>query len=352
MVKANLAQGTGVARKIDGQVAVWSAAGNTVRVFALTTAHPPGNLVTSPVDTVVAGGATARFAGCRDLLGRVSRWQPDVIYLRQCTYQPGFSSLFEIAPVIIEVNADDTTELRLVSRKSHYYNLLSRHRLLGHASALAFVTHELAASRSFTNWRVPTATIGNGISLGEVAHRAMAPRNQLPRLFFLGSPDFTWHGTDKIGLLARARPTWRFDLVGLSAPQARGLPRNVVAHGLLKSDEYMSLLADADVAISSLAMHRNRLNEASPLKTREYLASGIPVLMAYRDTDFLHGAPFLLELPNEEDNVFPNLEHIDRFVHQMRGVTVPRRDVAHLDWAHKEPARLALFERILHEGSR
>jgi hypothetical protein len=99
-------------------------------------------------------------------------------------------------------------------------------------------------------------------------------------------------------------------------------------------------------------MHRNRLNEASPLKTREYLAAGIPVLMAYRDTDFLHGAPFLLELPNEEDNVFPNLEHIDRFVHQMRGVTVPRRDVAHLDWAHKEPARLALFERILHEGSR
>lgn len=65
------------------------------------------------------------------------------------------------------------------------------------------------------------------------------------------------------------------------------------------------------MAVSSLALHRDGLNEASPLKTREYLVAGVPVLTAYRDTDFLRGAPFLLQLPNVEDNVLPHLAEID-----------------------------------------
>jgi len=96
----------------------------------------------------------------------------------------------------------------------------------------------------------------------------------------MGSPDFPWHGIDKIALLANERPTWHFDLVGLSQAQVRGLPRSVNACERASRDTYMRLLMKADVAISSLAMHRNGLDEASPLKTRECLAVGVPVILA------------------------------------------------------------------------
>ena len=122
------------------------------------------------------------------------------------------------------------------------------------------------------------------------------PESDPARLFFIGSPGFAWHGVDKISLLARRRCDCHFDAVGLSAEQSTSLPATMTAHGQLSKDCYIHLLLGADVAVSSLALHRDGLNEASPLKTREYLAAGVPVLTAYRDTDFLRGAPFLLQL--------------------------------------------------------
>lgn len=346
VAKGNFASGAGVLRKIDGQTAEWRAAGHSTQLFALTTA-PTGNAEPNcPSEFRYAGGWTSRWSSCRQVVRHVAEWQPDIIYLRQCSYQPQFRLLFNVAPVVIEVNADDTKELRLVSRVSHMYNLATRASLLRRACAFVFVTHELAESPSFAKFRQPRLVIGNGIALDDVVLRTSTPISGPKRLFFIGSPDFSWHGVDKLAQLASMRPTWHFDLVGLSSRQADNLPVNVTAHGHLREEEYAGLLAGADVAVASLAMHRDGLEEASPLKTREYLATGVPVLMAYRDTDYLGGAPFILRLPNTEGNVPMSLASIDAFVEKMRGVVVPRARTAHLDWSRKEPARIALFERM------
>ena len=67
-------------------------------------------------------------------------------------------------------------------------------------------------------------------------------------------------------------------------------------HGYLSAGEYRRIIAGADAAISSLGLHRIGLEEASPLKSRECLALGLPLVLAYVDTD-LHDldADFLLE---------------------------------------------------------
>jgi len=126
VVRANLAQGTGVAQEIDGQTSAWRAAGNDERMFVLATSSDSRSFLACPADVVVAGGGLARLETSRELVRRAGRWHPDVVYLRYRTYQPGFSSLFEMAPVVIEINADDRKELRLVSRKSHTYNRATR----------------------------------------------------------------------------------------------------------------------------------------------------------------------------------------------------------------------------------
>jgi hypothetical protein len=341
---------SGVLDKILCQISEWRASGDAVRLFVLT--RDNATAIPSSVGFVSARTRpyARRHREVSTLMSEAAAWVPDVIYLRQCTYQPGFKKLSGLAPIVVEINADDIEELHLVSWKSHFYNLATRRLLLNRIDAFVFVTQELACSSSFARFLAPRVVIGNGISLADVPLRTCAPVNPEPRLFFIGSPGYAWHGVDKILLLAQRRPRWHFDIVGALSSTEDLLPPNVVTHGLLNREQYGGLLHSADVAISTLALHRDGLNEASPLKTREYLAAGVPTMTAYGDTDFPRGAPFLLELPNEEDNVVPQLRLIDEFVERMRGVVVSRDSVAHLDWSEKEPTRLALFERIVASG--
>jgi hypothetical protein len=90
------------------------------------------------------------------------------------------------------------------------------------------------------------------------------------------------------------------------------------------------------------------MQEACPLKTREYLAYGLPVVIGYKDTDFPRGEDFLLQLPNREDNVRQELPAIREFVLRWKGKRVPRDAIAHIDGVTKELARLEFFSS-LHE---
>ncbi len=49
--------------------------------------------------------------------------------------------------------------------------------------------------------------------------------------------------------------------------------------------ELNSILEIMHIGIGSLGLFRIGLNEASPLKVREYLASGFPIIIGYKDTD-------------------------------------------------------------------
>ena len=79
------------------------------------------------------------------------------------------------------------------------------------------------------------------------------------------------------------------------------------------------MLASADVGIGTLGLHRKSMDEASPLKVREYLAVGLPVLYGYRDPDADDLQPFVLKVANTPTNVVDELDRIDGFVHGARG---------------------------------
>jgi hypothetical protein len=121
----------------------------------------------------------------------------------------------------------------------------------------------------------------------------------------------------------------------------------VRVYGHLGRADYEALFKNADVAIGSLGLHVLSMDEACPLKVREYLAYGIPVIIGYRDTDFPNGAPFLLQLPNAPDNVEKNLDQIKEFVYKWKGRRVSRSAIVHLDVQHKEAQRLGFMRSLL-----
>jgi glycosyltransferase involved in cell wall biosynthesis len=236
----------------------------------------------------------------------------------------------------------------------HYgVHRLTRDFIFKRASGFVAVSYEIAAHSSNTKYGKPIKVSGNAIDLGQY-ESLPAPEHDVPRLAYIGAPDTPWHGIDKLFWLAEACPDFAFDLIG-SGPEAfkeQSIPPNIHLHGFVERSVYQHILAQADVGIGSLALHRINVNEIPPLKVREYLAYGIPVLLAYEDTDLLGtDFDFVLKIANMEDNLRENLDAIRQFVFRMQGKRVDRQLIAPLiDSRVKEQQRLAFMVQIAAGG--
>jgi hypothetical protein len=102
----------------------------------------------------------------------------------------------------------------------------------------------------------------------------------------------------------------------------------------------------ATIAIGTLGLYRKKMDEACPLKVREYLAFGLPVLAGYEDTDVPAGADYFLRLPNDNAPLAPHREKIAGWLDRWRGRRVPHTAIAHLDTVEKEKRRLAFIQSI------
>jgi len=339
---------SGVFKKVVRQTKIWQETGHQISIHVISRGnweddwrdHFPEAKVFYHQYT----NFQSRWRVWRDAAQQLSQLGPSLVYFRYDLYMPGMGELARRTPLIIEVNTDDYKEFCLQLGLRCLHNRLTRAQLFSSAAGVVYTTYELAKRPYFSRFQKPYEVIANGIDLNAIP-LTPPPASKHPRLIFMGSDGLPWHGTDKMVWLAAQKPDWRFDLIGgHHQPDA---PANVTFHGILDRDAYGTLMADADVAIGSLAAYRKGMDEACPLKTREYLAFGLPVIIAYQDTDFPHGAPFLLQLPNTETNVVEHLDQIDAFVAAWKGKRVERADVQHLDVAMKEKRRLAFFERVL-----
>lgn len=344
---------SGVWKKVVGQVLSWVKAGNDVSVFLITRRQElqHSKADSSWLKVLTYSAKSSRLAAWLAAVRAVVAFQPDVVYWRMDIFYPPLVELFRKIPVILEINTNDSVEFCLRKDLRCWYHRITRLLSFGGAKGAVLVAYELRGSlpRWFVGSR-PTIVIANGIAL-ENFPELPAPSNPRPRLIFLGSEGQTWQGVDKVLTLAKAFPEWHFDVVG-PRPDLFRAPSNVVFHGFLSRDAYVSLMAQADVGVGTLALHRKRANEASPLKTREYLAYGLPVIIGYKDADFPGGAPFLLELPNHEANVSENLSNIERFILSWMGKRVPRHLIVHLDNNLKEQQRLDFIKSIIVQATK
>jgi len=352
---ADVSRETSIAKKIRAQCLFWQEAGHSVRYFALTptlTVWPGFAPVTA--DLLAPGNPLARLLSTPVLCRRIRAWQPDVIYFRYAHHSPGLPALFQAIPTIAEINSDDTTEYALtLSPAKQLYHRFTRTRLLRAVSGFVPVTHELA--QRFAPFGHPVCTIANA---GDLASFCLLPAPDPAanlRLVFMGSPGTPWHGLDRLSELARLAPELRFDIIGCTVgdwcaemkTRDSSPPPNLLFHGHLSRTQYEPMLRQATAALGTFGLYRKGMDEACPLKVREYLACGLPVIGAYRDTDIPDGADYFLRLPNAATPLAPLAEKITAFLNRWTGQRVPRSAIAHLDLRAKEPVRLAFMKQIV-----
>lgn len=340
---------TGVRRLILDQAAAWSELDPDVVVglFVRCEAGTEDAWRGEPHVVAVRSsrlGILGRFVARELLSMQLARWRPDVIYLRHSTVSPSLLFLATAYPTIVGGDLDDLDELRIRSRLRYWYARVVRDRLLRRARRIMVVTHELARHPEIVKLGRPISVYPNSIDVG--AYPSLpAPDNPASRLVFIGSPGLAWAGIDKIARLAGSFPGWSFDVIGPGPEELAGAPANVTVHGQLDRDRYLPIMSRADIAIGPLAMHRKGLSESSALKVAEYLAYGIPVIIGNAEAAFPDGAPFLLQLPNTEDNVEIAAREIGAFVEAWRGRRVPRTAIAPIDAKVVERDRLAAILR-------
>lgn len=338
---------TGPWQKLIAQLTSWRRLEHEVALFAVWRG-PSAPAAVAGVEVSVAPyrGWPGHVAAVTKAARACLAWGPDVVYCRYDVHYPALPRLARERPLVLEINTDDLTDYAVDgSRLRHLYNRLTRRLTLAAAAGFVFVTRELAASGRFPMGK-PRTVIANGVDLWEVKE-GPAPANESPRLVVLATNDAVWNGLDLLASMARRFPSWRFDVVGaVRRPPPGGWPANVVRHGTLFPTEYGPLLDAADAGVGPLALYRKSMAEACPLRVREYLRHGLPVVSAHEDTDFPEGAPFILQLPNRPGGAEGSLERVGAFVEGLRGRRVPRAAVAHIDLGAKEEARLRFLGEV------
>jgi hypothetical protein len=278
----------------------------------------------------------------------VQRFGPNIIYLRYGMYVFPIHRLASIAPLVEELNTNDMAQHRRLGKFYGLYNRLTRSLIIARTSGLVCLSDELATIPHNAKYRKSTRVIGDGIDLENIPPLP-APENARPRVAFIGSPDAPWQGVDKLVQLASSFPDLSIHIIGYDQIDGHAsLPENIHLHGYLDATEYKKILGTMDCAIGSLGLHRISLNESSPLKTRECLAYGLPMVLPYEDTDLKDlDTDFLLKIPNKEDNIQTHGQVIRDFAYRMRGRRVDRALIASLDQAAKEAERIRFFEEII-----
>lgn len=337
---------SGVFKKIRTQASAWRALqGLEVGLFILTRNE---RLYASKDEHeqifYFQGGIVERMHALQRLIDAVRSSTPDVIYLRFMPFLPPLGDLHEIAPVVLEVNSDDRTEATGWARR--LINEIGRRQLLRMSSGVVFVSEQISTRTYFQKFCRRAIVIGNSIDLSRFPSPTPRPNDGRIRFVFLGSPGQRWHGVDQLLLLAQHRPAWHFHVFGYSETDVPGpVPPNVTLHGFQPISEYIFTASNCDFGVGCLALYRKKVDEISPLKVREYLALGLPVIQTGVDTDFIDGSDFILSLPNTGE-IVQHISQIDDFVQRWLGKRVRRDQILHLDVSQKERRRLAFFEEV------
>lgn len=172
---------------------------------------------------------------------------------------------------------------------------------------------------------VKSVGIQNGIDVEEIEVRKVPVMEGSIRLLTVSSMYF-WHGYDRLirGVAEYYKQSQTeevyLDMVGeglcteewKKLAKDAGVSKYVVFHGMKTGKDLEEQYENAHVAVSSLGIHRLGIATSSTLKNREYVAKGIPMIVANRDKGIEKMGKYYLNIPDDESAV--NIKDIVCFV--------------------------------------
>lgn len=158
-----------------------------------------------------------------------------------------------------------------------------------------------------------TFAVGNGIDVATVPLRILPVfDNRSINFVLLSGSRSTSHGCDRVlkGLQQyKGNLKITFYAVGEFFDEDKALvqamPENItiIFQEVANGKDLDDLMNICHLGISSLATHRKNMKETNVLKTREYLARGLPIVLSHQDIDLYDKedfAPFVLNVVDDD----------------------------------------------------
>lgn len=203
--------------------------------------------------------------------------------------------------------------------ENNLYRVMRKLMLYMTGAWVFYPAHRIVQYASESTWfefgvKHKTIKIGNGILIDDNTPlvQSIWPTNELK---LIGVAQLAnWHGYDRLirALFEVNRKDLpyniSFTIVGDGSERPilealvkeLGLQKQVFFTGMLIGHELDAVFLDKHLGISSLGLYRKSLNEASDLKTREYIARGLPVLGVGDDPDFPKESSYRFLISNDD----------------------------------------------------
>jgi hypothetical protein len=350
ILRHNLTLNDGIVKKILDQVTMWQLLGHKVEIYCLT--KKIGSTILEKAKQYEYKNIFDLLFVCNEkLLKDIDTFNPDIVYMRYTFWNKTFYKILKKYKVIVELNSLDLPELLLNLKKKKgikeivYYLLfkLLRNNVLSNVDGIVSVTYEIMEHPIYKKFNKKSVCVPNSILLNRYeVNKIENNKNEKISLFFMGTPNQPWHGIDFIVKMAENLPQYNFHIVGMKGDNRK----NLFWHGYLKKEEYLEILKKCHICIGTLALYRKNMKEACPLKVREYLAYGYPIIIGYEDTSLKN--KFLPDWVLKIDTKYElDYDKIKNFIEKNKNKVINHDIVNFIDSQIVEKKRINFIEKIL-----
>src|SRR5690606_23776145 len=375
LLSLNLTKYGGIIKKILTQAEYWQKQNITVEIFCLSPDYNGKEILENssiPVNIYLEGDKinvlwemSKSLINIKNIYADLHRdietFNPDIIYFRNTYYQPYMPRLFSLFPTIAEINTNEWTEYRMLSKISNKYKfayiyyLFTSKRIFSLIKGACLVTYEMQGSLKHYLKEIPfkTEVIPNSINIYKSSRRKSShPNSTIPKLVFIGTPGMPWHGVDKIiELASKTTNELEFHIIGFDQKDFPIFSQNVIFYGVLPKDRYEEVIASCDIGLGTMALYRKQMNEACPLKVREYLSLGLPIIIGYEETAFIKEVEHpdcVLKLPNNAGKLSSNREDIISFSKKNKDRVLKKEEIEkYIDVSSLEFQRITFFQDVM-----
>jgi hypothetical protein len=269
---------------------------------------------------------TGFFFTTRHIVNYVNQKKYDLIFSRIYGFSPFFFFFFKKRKFkfIVEYHTKIVNEYFALGR----YDLALAYWTFKKLSDLVIdgkicVTNEIAKIESFNK---PVITISNGFKHKKLDLPAFKYfKGSSLRILMVCSKLQPWHGIERFFESVRI---WevnnpylsiKIDIVGeifKNNFDRIKLPKYIVFHGSKNDNEIIELAKNANMGLSTLGLFLKNMDEACPLKSREYISLGLPFIYGYKDQD-INSASDLLGFNVPNNNSLLILDDIMEWLHKI-----------------------------------
>lgn len=205
-----------------------------------------------------------------------------------------------------------------------YFYLFKAKRIYKMFSGYIGVTEEIRSfqERNYYGKKIPSVVITNGVKKRSCINFDTPiindKRSDITFVFFAGD-DYIWNNFKRLVDSILNLNYVKIVYFGTIKPENKIMHSNISYFKSYNSKDIQSLNHKNTIGIGTLGLFKKKLNEACPLKVRDYWSLGYPVILGYKDTDVDNHnslSPYVLEFSNDETLL--DINKIKEFIESLK----------------------------------